>query len=194
MDVKKFLDEISVPEGFTKTLYDEKSERWTDAGYEPVLYPSLRLEKGQEIEIKLIIEAPEAKYCVGAGHTSFQTKLGRRTFDRRGVNDSFYVDEGDDVQTVDKKIADQLKRVAESVEKMERSIEVPSLGFTVTPELLEEIKAKLGKGKEHTFRPAGFGTGYVLSKKRSRWAEKAKPEVNAFFGVGTLYMQRIDCD
>jgi hypothetical protein len=189
-DVTKFLEEIAVPEGFTKTFCEEDYS-W---GREKILHPAVKLEKGTEIEIKIVITDPNGSWACGSGHTSFSTKLGRRTFDRRGVEDSFYVDKDDTVEKVNEKVRRQIEKVAESVSRMARSQAIPVLGFTVTPEALEEIKAKLAKGKSHTFTPSGFGTGYVISKKRSRFARHCDPAINAFFGVGALYFETLDCD
>jgi hypothetical protein len=190
MDVTKFLNDLATPEGFVKTFGTEDYS-W---GKEKILHPSVIFTKGTDIEIKIVISSPTDKYMAGSGHTSFATKLGRRTFDRRGVEDSFYVEPGLDVEKTNAQVLRQIEKVAESVARMERSVAVPIWGFTVTPETLEEIKGKLTKGKTHTFTPAGFGTGYVLSKKRSRWSRLADPKINAFFGVGALYFDTLDCD
>jgi hypothetical protein len=189
-DVKKFMDALAIPEGFTKTFGTEDYS-W---GKEKVLHPSVIFTKGTDIEIKIVITSPTDKYMAGSGHTSFNTKLGRRTFDRRGVEDSFYVEPGLDVEKTNAQILRQIEKVAESVARMERSKAIPVLGFTVTPEAFEEIKAKLAKGKSHTFTPAGFGTGYVISKKRSRFARFCDQQVIDFFGVGALYQETLDCD
>lgn len=193
LDVERFIEQLAVPEGFTKTRGTEDYS-W---GKEKILHPSVTLSKGTEIEIKIVLSSPDAEYIRGSGHTSFDTKLGRRTFDRRGVDDSFYVDDVDTVETVNEKVKRQIEKVAESVSRLARSMSVPKWGFSVTPEQLDEIKAKLNKGQSHTFTPAGFGTGYVISKpgrKRNRWAKPAPQEIVDFFGVGRLEYDTLDCD
>jgi len=67
--------------------------------------------------------------------------------------------------------------------------------FNVTAEEKAEITKKLKAGKTHTFRPAGFGIGYTLhTRQRSRWDDRAKPELEEFFGVPRIWLESIDCD
>ena len=61
-----------------------------------------------------------------------------------------------------------------------------------TPEEIEEIKKQLRAGGSPEFHPAGFGTGYRISTRHSRWSHPA-PKLSQFFGV-QVYTETMDCD
>src|SRR5690606_2151004 len=92
---------LEVPEGFTLTEGQEES--W-DASEPP--YRTLELDKTDgSVSIQIVFDNPgnPKAYSTASGHVSFDTSKGRRTFDSRGVSDSFYInnpereyrDEGD---------------------------------------------------------------------------------------------------
>jgi hypothetical protein len=141
-------------------------------------------------------EKPASYDSKASGHTSFTTSQGVRTFDRTGVEDSFYLQLADTVEDVLQRFRDQIKRVAESRARIDRSESIPGLGFLATPELKAQVTAELKAGKSHSFTPSGFGTGYRLytGRQQSRFDHRAKAETEAFFGVSPIYLQTMDCD
>lgn len=135
-----------------------------------------------------------------SGHTSYKGKNGVRSFDRRGVEDSFYVRDWDGkLMTVDElrtTLVDQLGKARAALARDAEAMPVPGLpgGFTLTQAELENRRHQLTKTGYVRFMPTGFGTGYIVSKKRSRWANKAKKELVDFLGMGDLYVESLDCD
>jgi len=80
------LREIETPEGFEREVRVEPKTNWMPA------FKVLALTS-PDVEI-LINFYPNSRdsYSLASGHVSFDTPLGRRTFDRYGVEDSFYID------------------------------------------------------------------------------------------------------
>lgn len=65
----------------------------------------------------------------------------------------------------------------------------------MSPASLEKAKELLAKGGTKQFMPSGFGTGYALRKRRrTQWDVKGSHELAAFFGLGEIYYEKIDCD
>lgn len=140
---------------------------------------------------------PLSEWSIAAsGHTSFTSAQGQRTFDRHGVEDSFYVNPGDTAETMRARFAEQLARVEASRARLARSEQVPGLpgSWTMTPERRAEVTAALLAGRGWDLRPAGFGTGYRLSTRRSPLARLASEEAARWFGVQRLFVESMDCD
>jgi hypothetical protein len=149
----------------------------------PVIQKAFNME-GDGVTIQIIFYMPSepkkrfSYESIGIGHTTFTTAKGTRTFDRTGVEDSFYVHLYDGVAGVQAKIEGQLKRVGESRERIKGMIDIPGINWLTTPEGKEEITKKLKAGKCHEFRPSGFGTGNVLyhrSRPARTWDKRAAP-------------------
>jgi hypothetical protein len=186
-----FLNALATPAGFTR-------ERCLDTWPGQKSHPALVLA-GDGVTIRVVLDGLDDEWSAGTGHTTFTTAKGERTFDRTGVEDSFYLSHDATVASVDAEVASQLQRVAESRARLLRSETVPGLpgAWSVTPERKAEIAAALKAGRRHDFRPAGFGTGYsVGTKPVHRYSGAALPRVTSdFFGVkGTLYYETLDCD
>jgi len=142
----------------------------------------------------------------GSGTTNFETKDGRRTFDRRGVDDSFYWKGYSFFKRATKRpladvkqiLDEQLERIAKSRTFHETALKVPQIGHSVSPDALTTYKAKLKAGKHITFTPSGFGTGYnVVTRKPARpwWGvQRATPELEKFFDHSPLWVESFDCD
>lgn len=135
----------------------------------------------------------------GSGHTSFVTKHGVRTYDRIGVDDSFYVTDWKTkgvVENLAEILTEQVKRARESIERINNSVIVPGLTFspTLTAAQVEEHREKLRKKLSVSFAPGGFGTGHVILTKKTRWSRPAKKELVDFFNVGPLYVEDFDHD
>jgi len=188
------VEGIAVPDGFkksfvTRTEYGEKVR-------------VLTLEKKGDTTIEIHLTNDPDTWAMGSGHTNFTTALGMRTFDRLGCDDSFYVDVPEKgkpgvVEAVNAQIVEQLARIVKSRDTLARSEVIPQIGFSVTPERKAECIKLLKAGKSVTFTPSGFGTGYELTTKanrRSYGLEWGSKELAAFFGVPSIFFNRMDCD
>jgi len=219
--MNKWLEGLKLPEGFEiigpcKTI-DEHSCRGDSLSWLVLIHKGRKRSKVEvrrsdgsthtvdrcdelgDIEIRIDFSFdrneywyPESRFTV-YGHTSFETKNGRRTFDRPGCDDSFYAGEFDDAQKI---IQGQLDRIKESRERHERAIRVPGLqSFTCTPEEKEDRAKELREKGRTGFYPAGFGRGYDIHIGReNRWEKKAPRELEDFFGMYNLYIRELDCD
>lgn len=78
---------IETPEGFTrsKSTYPKDGR----SGYGG--FKVLTLES-PDTKIELYFDGGRDSYHLASGHVEFDTPMGRRSFDRYGVEDSFYVD------------------------------------------------------------------------------------------------------
>lgn len=135
-----------------------------------------------------------------SGHTSFVTKHGVRTFDRRGVEDSFYLTDWDgksfSKERIAEILAEEVTLARAAIERIDSSRAVPGLpgGFVITQERFDKVRSDLKAGKRVDFAPAGFGTGYALSLKKNRYSRPAAAELNAFFDVGQIFIEEFDHD
>jgi len=192
-----FLKEVArlaAARGFDAT---HSTETWPGEADVPVV--TLAHEDAIKIAVRLFNADATPGQAAGAGSTSFGTAHGWRTFDRAGVEDSFYVEAEDTAAAVDEKVAAQVARVAESRERIARSEAVPGLpgNWLVTPERKAEIRARLAGGGTHQFQPAGFGTGYAVRTRRAPGYAPLPRETAAFFGLPGgvhLYAMPLDCD
>ncbi len=137
----------------------------------------------------------------GCGHTKFKVGESWRTFDRRGIEDSFYhlpLYKGHVVPPLPEIVTEQLGRIAKSREYAKTAVTVPGLpnGYTLSPDRLGAMKAQLAKANGMArFSPAGMGQGHEVYRKRPHsWAQRAKPELEKFFGVSPLYVLAFDHD
>lgn len=207
--VRAFVDYIQAPSGFTKTsgrghhngieLHSSECSTWVllenvEAGIRIAINvadePSSRYEKGEKIPCRNTMEDLSCN-----GHTCYKTDTGWKTFDRRGVGDSFYMgDNVEPVADVSRVIQEQIERIATAKERSKKMVPIPGFGYSIHQDNLEEVKKKIQRGGSHTFTPAGFGTGHVVSTRRSRFATRMPAEIAAFFGVSALYDETFDHD
>lgn len=139
------------------------------------------------------------------GHTGYNG----RTFTRRGVDVSSCTLQdapGDYEHTYGNLVAlldGEWKRCEAAHARSLTMVDVPGVpgGWRVTPERKAQIAASLKAGKDATFMPSGFGTGYrvfATAPRKLRHAFGAKvlpPSTAEFFGVsGALYYETLDCD
>lgn len=184
----EFLAALIAPEGFTKTISRETG--WNDKPYDQAAFSG---HDGQTT-IKVEMHDP-GDFLVGTGHTTFTTAKGSFSFDRRGIDDSFYVYQKDTPDTVSQKLIEQVARVVESRSRHLTAETVPFVNNVITPQAKAEIAAKLKAGKEHTFTPSGFGTAYAVStKRRNTYSRPAPAEMAKFFGVDRLWYDTLDYD
>lgn len=187
----KRMQSITIPDGFTAAMREEK-DGWV---------------KGQKTYLVYTLTKPDDTKIefdqYGSGHTKFLTEKGWRTFDRTGVEDSFYHlpfehEKGKKID-LNALVAEQLARIEKSRDYFKSAISVPGLpNFTVAPDRVAKLKADLKKFGVITFTPSGFGTGYSITKKPTRGLRygesRAKPELEAFLGHSPLYVSTMDCD
>ena len=139
----------------------------------------------------------------GSGHTRFKVDgRGWLTFDRRGVEDSFYhLNPFTGVRTeksLNDIVAEQLAKVEASRVKLKSSVMVPDVGHYVSLDGLEQLQLDLKARGYIQFVPSGFGTGYFVSKKPQQGLKygerRASQELEKFLGVSPLYVCPFDCD
>ncbi len=198
MGFEAFAAAIKAPEGFAASCFSRKEgfgqwERETQV--------LLFTQEGVKIEVvfhSVTAEADEFDFPA-SGHVTFTTSQGSFSFDRIGVEDSFYVTGLDTPESVSKKLVEQVKRIEETKNRHARSETVPTLGFVVTPERKSKMIADLKAGKPISFMPSGFGTGYRLwpgsaGKKVPRWSKPAPVSLCKFFDARLLFIEEVECD
>jgi hypothetical protein len=188
LGIKKFLNALPAPDGFTKEIYREKIG-WHKKS---ITRPAVRFCTN-DVEIQIIMGDMDSG-SAGDGHTFFDTVKGRKTFDRTGVEDSFYIEAEDTLAAASAKVQEQINRIAESRARLTRSVTVPHYGYNLTLERLAEHQLTLRKGGRVQLAPAGFGTGHTFSMRPSRWAHPCRNDVNNFFGIGMLFVETFDHD
>lgn len=180
--LKEVVKGLQVPTGFTATMEKDDNQVWKQ--YSQLVYV---LKSKDNIEIRIEQN--------GSGHVNFDGL----TFDRLGVEDSFYflpMWEGDkDVYDLNSIIPEQLARIEKARASHKTAITVPGLPFSVQPKELERLKKQLRETGRIQFMPSGFGTGYVVSRNRQlHHSIRAGRQLEQFFGVGALYIEKFDCD
>jgi hypothetical protein len=181
----KHVKAIQIPEGFTATMETEQ-RGWNNHPIPTLVY----VVTNGDIEIRFD--------QTGAGHTLFNEGGNQLSFDRLGVEDSFYHlplwdgDSGEyDLNVI---LQEQLERVAEYFEYKKTAISVPGIPHTISPDRLAMFKARLKKSGQISFMPSGFGTGYVVTTRMVRGAKPASKALNEFFGVGQLFVSTMEMD
>ena len=186
---RDYIATITPPQGFTTEL---KTESW---GW----------GENKDNWLVFIVSSPEAKIQFdqsGTGHVSFKTEKGWFSFDRRGVEDSFYwkplYDKDDRETDPNKIIVEQLARIAKRQEYYSSAVSIPGIPFTVAPDGITALKQRLTKEGSVSFHPAGFGTGYVVTRRKPKMLKygnkRAAPETEQFFGSSPLYVSTFDAD
>ncbi len=212
-EVSSFVKTINTPVGFER----EEGEGHIGVGGESYGGDNQLHIKLKSNDIEIIINVhyeeetkyPQSTIPAGisvAGHTNFKTPTGWRTFSRRGIDDSFQFDHFDRERgalDINKLVSDQIQKAEKAREKSANNVVVPGLPgeFTIDPETIPEITAKLQAGKIHQFMPGGMGTGYTLSTKplQSRIggfdpSPQGSQELADFFGVQKIYITSFDAD
>lgn len=184
-ELNRVSGKLPVPEGFKTTWrVNEFNHDRNASPDEFVIY--------KEDDIEFVFRAG------GSGTTKFRVKDGWRTFDRRGVEDSFYWKPWNKHSKID--FDDLLKRQFERIEQSrkyhETAIKVPDIGFTIAPESLKALKSQLLNKGYITFTPSGFGTGYNIVRRSNRrfGVRRGSTELEKFFGVSPLFIESMDCD
>lgn len=181
-EFRKHMETLNIPEGFTARF--READSWGILTY--------IVAKEGDVEFRFDV--------TGCGHTDFTIEGGKRgTFDRLGVEDSFYwLVWGGEFKDLNAIVVEQFKRIKKSRAFYKKAIEVPTLPFKVAPSRVVELKRQLQKYGSVTFTPGGFGTGYVVSKnsvQEFKWGGKrADVELEEFLGHSPLYVSSFDSD
>ena len=199
-EIEQFIENFNPPEGFTKEVTEYKQSWDGDRSIRQLILTN----KKDEITIEIMFYANTSQYDIDrhgsfsyVGHTGFNTSKGWKTFDRTGVEDSFCggekVEEWE--EPLDKEIENQLAKIKASRERAAKTISlpVPLSGWSRTPEEIEELKVRLRTKGAAQFYPSGFGTGYNISTKKTRFAKSA-PALADFLEIPALYYETFDHD
>ncbi len=196
--LSRLVKGIKTPEGFERSVHTEPKTEWCAA------YKVLTL-KGDGIEIVVEFNGFDKSWdswSLASGHVSFSTSQGTRTFDRYGVEDSFYIDNplkwgttDDVVEKANEQILAFIEtKIPEARARVDRSERIPGIPFDVTPETKARVTEQLKAGTPYRFMPSGFGTGYVLSTKRTRYSKRAERATEKFLSVTPVYVETFDAD
>ncbi len=154
---------------------------------------TLKLPVGEGMEIKLsYFRDEQPPNCC----TNYTAKEKHFTFDRYGVDDSFYYDS---LKELPGQIEEQIERVKKSQERLANMAEF-NLGPRTkmfTREDLDKMVETLQSGQVYSVRPAGFGRGYTFCTNpriRNRYdSAQASQELVLLVGK-PVYVSTFDCD
>lgn len=202
-ELRALAPTIPIPEGWTGAFGDDSW--WGNAGKIERINYEIASPDGT---IKMIFRMG------GPGTTKFRVGDKWYSFDRAGVDDSFYwkhcwereLNEHKKPVDLAAVIREQLERVKDRKAFHERAIDVPEIGFRIDPAKKAGLIEKLRDPAGHiTFTPSGFGTGYTIARFNhvtangtkiagfARW-RRVSNALEDFFGVGPLWIERFDCD
>lgn len=190
----KIVSAIETPQGFTGLLE-------ADRDYTPHLLKLYKMKKAPlTFTLKSITDDIKIEFDQsGSGHTSFKAENGNwRTFDRVGVDDSFYFfhswsGKKEDCNQI---VKEQLERIEKARAYQKTALQIPSIPFTVAPDELPAMKTRLKQMGYLTFMPAGFGTGYTVAQRRKSptYAQRASAALEQFLGCSPLFVSTFDAD
>jgi len=202
--MREFAKSIKAPEGWSREELDGFYTSGIPYGGKDSMPGMLSIVlKSDSIIIVFCIEErvdfrSKKSHVVYSGHTNFASSKGWRSFDRLGVEDSFYSPYDakalKDMPDPSQVIAEQCDRVVKFNEVDARRLDIPGIPYRITPESRVERTAQLKQGKSITFVPSGFGTGLRVSAKRSRHSKPMSAETAQFFDCPALYVETFDHD
>ncbi len=133
------------------------------------------------------------------GTTNYLANGTWYTFDRRGIEDSFYSDYDScatkwDVETV---ILEQIERAEKSIARHEAKGNMIEL-FPGINVFESDIANKIDEFKENgyiSFTPSGMGIGYRITRNRvSRWDSPLSGVALECLGFKNAWVETLDCD
>jgi len=199
--MRTFAAKIVAPEGFTR---EERDDHYSNGqqydGWHKMLGTLTVMLKSDDVVITFAIEdtvdwASKKKALRYNGHTNFKTEKGWRSFDRLGVEDSFYSPwnskELPDPATV---IAEQLERIVKAKAADAERVDIPGLPYRINEAGRKERSQALKTRGCTTFTPSGFGTGHTVTTKKTRYGKPLPKATADFFGVQALYVETFDHD
>lgn len=183
-------DDIKLPEGYS--FADTSS---LGANYGDII---IRSDDGNT-ELTFSMNKPnESDWSKYEGEVSYKVpgKGGIYTLGHTGVDSGIFTSWIDPLTDVNKMIAERIAEVEKHRSRILGSVSVPVGGgsWHVNPQRLEQMKSELAAGKTITFSPHGFGTGYHLSAKPSRYSKPASAATNEAFGGMRLFFDTYDAD
>jgi len=186
--IKKWQSQFKMPEGFKFT-----SPEFTSGGRKAIINNKDTIKIEWSIEGHLY--AGKISYMLD-GSTNFKNNKGWFSFDRIGVESSFYVDsDSDGTVDLNKVIPEQIKRAEDAIKETKSYVKVPTTGFTISPDSVKEMSNNLKAGKTERLTPSGFGIELELSSSpKSRYAKKGPTELAKFFGLSVIYVEEHDRD
>jgi hypothetical protein len=210
---KAFQKAVTVPDGFSMTI-DDNYDDYTKSRYVDVILKnatvgttirfSLRMDKIQKwdirgdrgIPIKALKPYLGKSIIVWSGHVNYTHNGSTFSYDRLGVEDSFYNGHRYD-KSPNEQITEQLARIEESRGRIDNSVRVPSpIDRLIDKDRLEKtrIEFKTKKNAAYSSHPGGFGTMYTVMKQSSRFSNRAPKEIEEFFGYSPLYIHTDEMD
>jgi hypothetical protein len=132
------------------------------------------------------------------GHTTFD---GGRSFTRHGVDTcscrlatkkSEYDEHS--YQSLAALLEGETARCVAARERAKTAVALPGLPFTRQPEWFPQTAARLREGRIVTLTPAGFGTGFHLSTRRSPGSVRATDGLELMLDVAPVYVSSFDHD
>jgi hypothetical protein len=128
--------------------------------------------------------------------TIYKAHGKRFSFDRLGVEDSFYFET---LTKLPEQFAQQVERAKERQEVLSRSkpVNLGPVTLYMTDEARDAMVAKLKKGETYCYFPSGFGTGYnfTIRFRRERFPEKIKASYELERLVGQrVFISSFDAD
>jgi len=201
--IKDFMKTVITPKDFMR------EEKLNQKLYHNSLDHHLIL-KSENIEIIFDMSVHEDKktkelsICV-TGTTNYKgIKDNWYTFDRRGIDNSFYIGEyGDKKENANEILKEQIERALEAIERSKDFIKIPEIGLVTTSKNRKENSEKLKKGEQVRLSPGGMGTGYYLRKGISKadlqrgyfcQPKRASKELEKFYEVNPIYISTYDHD
>lgn len=180
-------------EDFARTLPADVTNvsRTTDNhGGNPTLTMVLPVGDGMEIKMTFYDKGnPHCTTVYKAHGTSF-------SFDRLGVEDSFYFESLDKLH---KQFNQQIDRVREAQQRLAKSkrMNLGPVTLFMTQESIDAMVAKLKKGETYCYFPSGFGTGYnfTIRFRKQRYQENIKASYELEQLVGQrVFISSFDAD
>lgn len=160
---------------------------------------TLPVGEGMEIQVYLDDKAKRSNDQWGghSGTVNYTAKGKQFTFDRTGVEASFYWgSKGEDIVATLRKQVERVKEKQASFANR-KEVNLGPVTLFMTLESIQRMVDTLKSGKTHTYQPSGFGTGYFFSVKptiRNRYdTAKASAELERLVGQ-RVFISQFDAD
>lgn len=182
--LKRLVKKVVPPAGVDAAWSTQAEADFTSRG------EHWRVRRGDDIEVRFWLH--------GDGETRFRAQGTWRTFERRGIESSFYwIGWDGEIRDIGELVVEQIKRCEERIAYYSTALTIPEVGSTVQPDRLPQLKLTLKKECMLTFPPSGMGTGHIVHTKRPRqtWGvRRATQELEKFFGIEGLWITTFDAD
>ena len=205
---KAFQKALVIPEGFSVTVTDVKYDEYINRKFvdvtlkNEIVGTTVRFDLSMEKIDKWAVRRNKSlkpllgkSVVVWNGHTNYTHNGGHYSYDRCGVEDSFYNGHDFDLDP-NAQILEQLARIDESRVRIDNSVTIPVIGRLISKDRLAEVRKDFKSKKSQGFssHPSGFGMAYYITKKQTRWARRADAKIEKFFEYSPLYIQDIEMD